>query len=397
MNLKLLEKALTPYERKLKSQERLRRRLGVKEVERPTYERYITAPVERFDSKKNAFMALPPDNPYGEEFRERFKRLTGASNYAAPMPQSELDMEDRIGTSLNAGVMRLCLEYNPQPRAVTPIEGRFEMNDEAQMSRLVKKAALLYGAEMVRITRLDQRWVYQDVDIPHEYAVVLAVSHKPSLLKTAPSHYSSMNSADTYSRLKFIATQLTDFICTMGYEAMYRESLGPNLEINLVPLAIDAGIGEFARNGRVLSPEFGINMRFKVVTTNLPLKVDKPISFGVHEFCMACENCAIFCPANAIPSGPPTDEPPTIHSNPGFKKWYIKADRCLMFWASNRKKWRSCGGRCIAVCPWTKPLAPWHNMVRWAAIHSPHKIKKMLAWADIRLYRHQKSISPNFD
>ncbi|MFH1487833.1 MAG: 4Fe-4S double cluster binding domain-containing protein, partial [Pseudomonadota bacterium] len=170
---------------------------------------------------------------------------------------------------------------------------------------------------------------------------------------------------------------------------------GPKMEMNLVPMAIEAGIGEFARNGRVLSPEFGINMRLKAVTTDLPLEVDKPISFGVHNFCMACESCATFCPANAIPKGPPTDHPPTIHSNPGFRKWYIRADRCLMFWAARKRKWLTCGGRCIAVCPWNKPRVLQHDLVRWIAIHAPQRIKKFLAWADIVLYRHKKGIFRN--
>lgn len=44
-----LERALLPYEKKLQRQERFRRILGVKEVEGPTYQRYITGPVKRFD------------------------------------------------------------------------------------------------------------------------------------------------------------------------------------------------------------------------------------------------------------------------------------------------------------------------------------------------------------
>ena len=387
-----LDKALLPYEKMLRAQEKLRRRLGVKEVDRPTYERYITGPIERFDRQKNAFLTLMPKNPHGEEFRQRFKQHTGLDHHMFPVPQSELEQGDRIGTSLSAGVMRLCLEYHPETRPVTAPEGRVEVNDLSKMSRLVKKAALLYGADMVRITKLDQRWVYKDVEIPHKYAIVVAVSHKPSLISTAPSHFSGIASADSYSRLKFITTQLSDFICTLGYEAKYRETLGPNLEMLMVPLAIDAGIGEFARNGRVLSPEFGINMRLKAVTTDLPMQVDKPISFGAHEFCTACENCAIFCPANAIPRGAPTDKPPTIHSNPGFKKWYIMADRCLMFWAANRKKWRTCGGRCIAVCPWNKPIVFHHNIARWMAIHAPHWVKRKLAWSDMVVYGREKRI-----
>ncbi len=393
MKLDLIDKALSPYEKILRAQEKFRRRLGVKEVDRPTYEKYIIGDIERFDRRKTAFSCLMPNNPLGEDFRKKFKRHTGHDTFSTPLPQNELEPEDRFGASLATGAARLCQEYHPEIRPITPPEGRVEVDDKSRMSRLVKKAALLYGAEMVRITKVDQRWLYKDVELPHKYAIVVAVSHKRSLNDLAPSFFSNVGVQDTYSRLKFITIQLTDFICTLGYDAMYRETRGPNIEINMVPLAMDAGIGEFSRTGRVLSPEFGINMRLKAVTTDLPLEVDKPISFGVDEFCMACENCAIFCPANAIPYGPPTDEPPTIHSASGFRKWYIWADRCLTFWGSNKKKWLSCGGRCIAVCPWNKPIVFQHNLVRWLAIHSPHGVKTMLAWADKVLYNRKKSIN----
>jgi len=393
MGSSLLEKALLPYEKQLQAQERLRKRLGVKEVERPTYERYIIGPIERFDRRRSAFQALEPDNPYGEEFRKEFKARTGHDNFTESLPYSELGKEERIDQSLRIAGTRPCREYNPEPLPVTPAAGRTEVQDKAWMSRLLKKVGLMWGADIVGITRLDPRWVFEGLDISHPYAIVVAVHHLPSFIDTAPSHLSGFATGNSYARLKFITTQLTDFIRGLGYDAAYRETLHWNPEILMVPLAIDAGIGEFGRTGRVLSPEFGINIRLKAVTTDLPLAVDKPISFGVHEFCMACENCATYCPANAVPFGPPADKPPSpIFHNPGFKKWFIRADRCLTFFASNKKKWNTCGGRCIVVCPWNKPLNAFHNLVRWAAIHSPAGIRKMLVWGDKRAYHRKKTI-----
>jgi ferredoxin len=392
MSLSMLGKALLPYELRLQAQERLRRLLGVREVEQPTYDKYIKGPIERFDRRKNAYMALMPDNPFGEEFRKTFKAYTGYDNWSIPLPYSELETEDRVGLSLAAAGRRLCFEYNPKPLKVTPLEGRVDVTDKGGMTRLIKKVSLFLGAEMVRIAKVDQRWVYKDVDIPHPYAIMIVVAHGRSLNNTAPSYFSSVATDNAYARLKFITTQLTDFICGLGYDAAYREALGHNPEMLLVPMAIDAGVGEFARNGRVLSPEFGINMRLAAVTTDLPLNVDNPISFGVHKFCMACENCALYCPFGAIPFGPPTDKPPTLHNNPGYRKWYINAERCLLFWAANKKKWLSCGGRCISVCPWNKELNAFHNTLRWIAIHSPGSVKKMLVWTDRKLYQRSKSI-----
>ena len=61
-----LEKALLPYEKQLLQQERFRRFLGVKEVDQPTYQRYVTGPIERFEKARMAFLCMRPDNPYGE-------------------------------------------------------------------------------------------------------------------------------------------------------------------------------------------------------------------------------------------------------------------------------------------------------------------------------------------
>ncbi|NIS61585.1 MAG: hypothetical protein GTO13_13050, partial [Proteobacteria bacterium] len=204
-------------------------------------------------------MALTPDNPFGEAFRKRFKARTGHDHWRDRLPYSELAPEDRIGQSLASASWRPCNEYLPEPLPVTPSEGRVGGTNKGWMAQLIKKVALLLGAEMVGITELDQRWVYKDVEITHTYAIVVVVSHVRSLNNTAPSYFSWASATEAYSRLKFIATQLTDFIRGLGYDAMYRETLGWNPEILMVPLAIDAGIGEFSRKGRVLSPEFGTN------------------------------------------------------------------------------------------------------------------------------------------
>jgi len=390
-----LEKALLPYEKQLRKQEAFRKRLGVKEVDQPTYHRYIIADIERFEKQRMAFLCMRPDNPYGEALRKKFKAHTGHDHYLSPLAYEELDIEDRFGRALADAGYRACGEYDPVPFAVTPDTGRVEINDKAWISRLIKKVGLMFGADMVHITKLDQRWIYKEVDISHRYAIVAVVKHKPSLIDLAPSYFSWASSTDVYSRLKLITTQLTDFIRGLGYDAMYRETRGGGEpELNMVPIALDAGVGEFCRTGRVLSPEYGNNMRLKAVTTDLPLVADKPIAFGTHEFCMACESCAKFCPAGAIPKGEPSTEIPNpVHNNPGFRKWWINAEKCIIFWGMNKKKWPSCGGRCIAVCPWNKPMNRFHNSVRWLAVHAPHFIKKLLVRGDEIVYQRKKKIT----
>jgi hypothetical protein len=239
-----LEKALLPYARRLRRLERFRKLLGVREVERPTYEQYITGPIERFERARMAFLCMRPGNPHGAELRKKFRDRTGYDHYITPLLYEELDYEDRIGRALADAGYRACAEYDPEPFKVTPPEGRLEVKDRVWLSRLIKKVGLMFGADLVRIAELDQRWVYKEVDIPHKYAIVVAVQHKPSLINLAPSYFSWASSTDVYSRLKLITTQLTDFIRGLGYDAMYRETRGGgDPELNMVPIALDAGIG----------------------------------------------------------------------------------------------------------------------------------------------------------
>lgn len=395
LNLDLIEKGLLHYEKKLQRQVSRRKLLGVQEVERPTYERYITGPVERFDRRKNSFALLAPNNPFGDAFKETYLKHTGAKSFSQPLPMAELSPEDRVNQSLGQAAWGVCMNYHPEQKPVAPPEAQVQIDNPARISRLIKKVAMWFGAEMVKIARIDQRWIYQDIDVPHEYIIICVVPHHRGFNETAPSHLSAAAVGNTYSRLTFITTQLADFIRGMGYDAVSRETRGGLGDILMVPASIDAGVGEFARNGRCLSPEFGINMRMKPVTTSMPLEVDKPVSFNTHDFCMACESCAKYCPVNAIPTGDPTDAPDRVFNNPGFRKWYIRADRCLLFWAVNRKKWTSCGGRCIAACPWNKPLNAFHNSVRWTAIHTNESFRKLLVWGDEIAYRRTLKLNQN--
>lgn len=379
-SLRIVDVGLEPFERKLKAMEAYRRRLGVKSVDRPTYERYITGPIERFDRRKMAFLRREPDNPYSDGFAEAY-----VSKADKERGMAELDVGDRIARSFQEAMQKVCFTYHPELRKVSPIEARVTVDDLPWMTRLIKKISLFLGAEIVGIARVDQRWVYKDVDIPQKYAVVIGVSHQPYLNSLAPSYMAGAAVYSTYSRLRVATIQLADFIRGMGYDAVPRETTAQGGEMLMVPTAIDAGIGEFARTGRCLSPEFGINLRLKAVTTDLPLEVDKPISFGVHEFCSVCEKCANRCPAQAIAHGPPSDKPISISNNPGYTKWYVDAEKCLLFWSANNRKWSTCGGRCIAVCPWNKPMVWHHNIARWIGINSGTVGKKALVRLDNRM------------
>ena len=75
----------------------------------------------------------------------------------------------------------------------------------------------------------------------------------------------------------------------------------------VIPMAIQAGLGEYARNQLVITPEFGPRLRFSKIFTDMPLKSDKPRRPGVVKFCDICTKCVDACPVKALPSGPPKD------------------------------------------------------------------------------------------
>ncbi len=136
---------------------------------------------------------------------------------------------------------------------------------------------------------------------------------------------------------------------------------------NSIPLAIDAGLGELGRLDKLITPQFGPRVRLSKVFTNLPLVPDRPIEFGVWDFCLQCKKCAQNCPAQAISYREPTDEPTSISNRTGILRWPVQAEKCLGWFAKN-------GGdcsNCIRVCPFNKPRGLLHDTARWGVKHTP--------------------------
>ena len=113
--------------------------------------------------------------------------------------------------------------------------------------------------------------------------------------------------------------------------------------------------------------------------TDLPLIPDKPIQFGVKEFCQECNKCASSCPAKAIPHGEPQAEPPNFSSLSGIKKWTINAEKCFKFWVGMNT---DCA-ICIRVCPYNKDFSKWWNRLGIRLANSP--LRKVMLWLEGKL------------
>jgi reductive dehalogenase len=253
--------------------------------------------------------------------------------------------------------------FIPQPLTMRPVE-----MPPDQLTALVKSISEQYGADIVGIAELDEKWVYshemvkpfvidEETGTPRETdeafiipksvnnAIVMAVAMNQKMIEKSPEVAAGTAVNFGYSRMGILAVSMAEFIRALGYQAIPCM----NDTAMSVPLAIDAGLGELGRHGLLITPEFGSNVRLCKVLTDMPLIPDQPIDMGITQFCEQCMLCAVHCPADAISKGKRSFDGVCQNNNPGVKKWQVKSSDCLRFWQQNGV---DCAN-CIAVCPFT--------------------------------------------
>ena len=233
-----------------------------------------------------------------------------------------------------------------------PTLEKYSVREPEVMSKQIKEVAKMYGAALVGICELDRRWVYSyaidgnPIEIPKrfKYVIVMAIKMDRGAINTSPDFKASTATGIGYSRMAFCVACLAEFIRNLGYKAI---PMGNDTALS-IPLAIDAGLGELGRHGLLITPEYGPCIRLCKIFTDLPLKEDKPIEFGVIDFCKRCNKCVKACKVNAIQKDKePSFEVVCPSNNPGIMRWAANHDKCYSFWVEN-------GGdcsNCIASCP----------------------------------------------
>jgi len=217
-----------------------------------------------------------------------------------------------------------------------PADRRVEYPDAATASAAVKQLALEYGAHMAGITRVDLRHVYKGEDVPHRFAIVVAVPMDYDNIRQAPSINSSYEVLRVYDETGRIVTELAKYIRSRGYPA--RAHSLQFEQINMLPHAYAAGLGELGKHGSLINRELGCCFRVGVVTTDLPLTEDAPKSEGIEAVCANCRMCIDYCPGDAI-----DNEKTEVR---GVWKWVVDTEACAPYWAN----YYACG-ICIQVCP----------------------------------------------
>ena len=320
--------------------------------------------VDECDALFHRFSNLKSGTPEFDEYYSKYPEKLDFDNEMRAMPNlgepgsrtyhriSSLFQEVSFNSIDN---IRHGFTWQPE---VKPLQG----NPEVFTTR-IKGFAKYLGAKLVGITILNQAYIYSNsartpgkwgepIRLNHKYAIAIAVEMSHDMVKHAPENPTTTETAFKYYEVAKIATLTARFINKLGYEA--QAHVDGYYKVMCIPIAAAAGLGELGRLGLLVTPEFGPRIRLAIVTTNIPLVPDKPISFGVQHFCTFCKKCATACPSNSIETGKKK-----IYA--GVEKWQSDQDNCYKFW---RKQGTDCG-ICIKVCPYSNPNTFIHNVIRW--------------------------------
>jgi epoxyqueuosine reductase len=359
-------------------------------------ERYVTGTVEPYD-QKNEMFKRPFWDPKMADVLEKFyfakvqpKNIPGyeLKDQSAVNASWHLDSEYANG---NNGGRKGLYGWEWDGSFVFPrVPKGFKTTDSDPnvLTQQVKKIAGFFGASLCGICKVDERWLYssafvgdgnggriENIDLPKscKNAVVLAFEMDYEAIQYSPAHPSSVAVGLGYSKMAFTSGLLAQYIRGLGFQAIP----SGNDTACSIPLAIDAGLGEIARNGLLVTPFYGPRVRLAKVFTDMPLEYDLPIEFGVWEFCRICKKCADKCPSKSIEKDDATGKLHNISNREGILKWNINAETCLSWWAANGT---DCSN-CIRVCPFNKPMGILHDLVRYG-IKKFKGLHNLFLWGD---------------
>ena len=250
--------------------------------------RYVVEKVDRFDQKNEMFKRAKWD-PTFHEAAARFygmhypKNKMGYSHEDMALREAAWYIERAFAHGNTIHNSNMYSWEGKLDRIRIPPDLKLQVHDPVKMSENIKKVALLFRASQVGICELDRNWIYshsfnvnnlehKELEVPEEYkyAIVLLFEMDYELLKTSPTWQMAGTEGLAYSTMPFTSSMLAQFIRGLGYKAI---PSGNDTGLS-IPMAIDAGLGELARNGLLITRECGPRIRIAKVLTDLPLAPD---------------------------------------------------------------------------------------------------------------------------
>jgi reductive dehalogenase len=241
--------------------------------------------------------------------------------------------------------------------------------DPTRAAELVKATSYFLGVDAVGISRCpDWTWYSHDatgapLDPPHDQAISMIIDQGYETMEGASGDdwISVAQSMRAYLRFSLLGGVIAKQIRNLGYKAKAHSVLDG--EVLQPPLLLLSGLGEVSRIGEViLNPFLGPRLKSGVVTTDMPLAHDKPIDFGLQNFCESCNKCARECPSGAITAGP------KLMFN-GYEIWKSDSQKCATYRITTPGG--AMCGRCMKTCPWNLEGIFKEKPFRWAAMKVP--------------------------
>lgn len=392
--LRTMEKAKTGDMPLLVKPGKNRTNFWTRRKETPTYE--VVGKLERADPRDNVTTrtALVPGTDkyttyYQEhpEMEEKDKKLRISSTAEVrEKRREELFGNEPLALALSNACRVANLLENTNFGAVS--KKRIELDPEFAAQN-IKGAARYLGADLAGICELNQAWVYshypndghgskwgEPVCLNHRYAIALAGKHNFEMLLAGRGIgvTAAIETSDVaFTKIAVSGVRLTSYIRALGYQAETHMAGG---KVNAVAVAVDAGLGEVGRGGLLITREYGPAVRLNIITTDLPLAVDKPVDIGVQDFCARCFKCADTCSSGAIGRG----DKEIIR---GVKLWPVNNDLCFLARATRGRE--PVCFNCMSTCPWTKPKNFIHQSAGWLAARF-FLARSILIWLDDVLY-----------
>ncbi|MDG2090286.1 MAG: Fe-S protein [Gammaproteobacteria bacterium] len=247
-----------------------------------------------------------------------------------------------------------------------------DLTDPNANAKALKSLAYHLGADLTGICEIPRYAWYshhmdgREIETYHRYAVVMLIDQGHGTMEGASGDdwVSGGQSMRGYLRGAEIAGVMSEFLRAKGHSA--RPHTQADSDVLHIPLVLWAGLGELSRIGElVLNPYVGPRFKSVVLTTDIPLEIDKPIDFGLQYFCQNCLKCARECPVSAIPFKE------KVMFN-GYEIWKPDVERCTRYRVTNQKG--SACGRCMKTCPLNKVVTAdgsiLHRVGTWLGVHA---------------------------